>query len=102
LIVAVVTGFAQAVGSFSSMMDIVSGLALSFMAFILPAVMRFHLSYKKDESYRWWIIVIDFFLFLFGLVAMFTTTYMAVLGVLSGNFGVNTTCWNPATWDKCH
>lgn len=102
LLVAIVVGFAEAVGSFSSMMGIVSGLALSFMAFILPSVMRFHLGWKKDAEYRWWLVVIDFLLFLFGTVAMVTTTYMAIIGVLSGNFGVNTTCWDPATWSQCH
>jgi hypothetical protein len=64
------------------MIGLVSGLALSVTAFVLPPVMRFSLAYGKDKNYTWWRVAIDFLVFTFGLFASFATTYMSLMGLL--------------------
>jgi len=81
-------------------MGLVSGLALSLTAFILPPAIRFATHYKKIKGYNWKYITIDFIIFYFGVMAAFATTYMAVVDLLKA-YNVATCQLLPATWGHC-
>jgi len=72
------------------MIGLVSGMALSITAFILPPTIRFSLSFPKDKSYTPLYIAIDFVIFVFGLFAAFATTYMSLMNLLKASIFVST------------
>jgi len=87
LLVGITMVIAGAFSSFTTIIGLVSGIALSFMAFILPALLHMKIYWEKNDrsfcaffkSVRFYI---DVFFVIFGCITAVTTTTVTVIDIV--------------------
>ncbi|ELR24157.1 Transmembrane amino acid transporter protein [Acanthamoeba castellanii str. Neff] len=79
VMVGICVGIGVGVKQFSDLIGLVSGLSLSFMAFVLPPMLHMRLFWARLD---WVLIGVDIFLILFGIVAAVTTTTVSAISIV--------------------